>query len=99
MKKLMSFLLVAAACASMAVTAMADGVEMRVPSCPNCGGHLNYINHYEEINKDPVFCYRGGEEHIDVIYTYEVTEGYECSDCPYSNLNTYEDENRVCPKL
>lgn len=81
MKKLMSFLLVAAACTSMAVTVMADEVEMRAPSCSQCGSTSTYYSE-EDYGEDIryVDCYRGGH-HKDTVTTYYVKKGYICNSC------------------
>lgn len=100
MKKLMSFLLVAAACTSMAVTAMADGVEMRAPSCPDCGGVLRYVSSSKVLPKYTVEeCIRGGKKHDDIIRYYEYTEGYDCESCDYSDVDTWVEDMRDCPMM
>ena len=98
MKKAMTMVLAAAMCMSMAVGAMANGIQPRAATCPECNGSMS--KKVYEIDRYPTSkeCYRGGE-HYDSVLVVETWEGDVCnnSDCGYYEGSIKTKEYRTCP--
>ena len=78
MKKTMSIVLAVAMCLSMAVTALADQIQPRSPSCDECGGHTYCISETTKHPSAPQRCDDCGTKTYDGTLTIW---GYACSSC------------------
>ena len=97
MKKVMTAVLAAAMCLSMAVGAMADGIQPRSPSCDVCGGST-YIDIIDEeyVGEKYVACNKDPQE-LDYFPVYEITAEYVCSQHGTVETFTYTQTGaRVC---
>ena len=93
MKKAITMVLAAAMCMSMAVRAMANGIQPRAPRCNECGGMTYW---HEETKKIETMKSHG--DHRDLIIRIEDREGYKCSSCGEYDYNVVHSNTETeCP--